>query len=205
MNNNYVQFVGCAPLRSVTTNRNFPEKCETTKVDCDQSGIGFLSYYGAKISGTKPEYIDSSEENIMKAIYFGGPIAVNMKVFQSMIEHRNGNIIYSPKPEECSGKDTSGTTHAVSLSGWGVEEGKKYWMVEDSYGPFFSPFPEHHNQGFFKVIRGEPCLEIDDKSSLLAVQDPTMKRLEEDGSYTVHEIKVLNECCDLRIFKIGCL
>ena len=89
----------------------------------------------------------SGEENMMKEIYARGPITCGIAVPDDLLEYQGG--IY---------KDKTGTTdlvHAISIAGWGEENGQKYWIVRNSWGTFWG------EKGWFRVVRGENNIGIE--------------------------------------------
>lgn len=45
--------------------------------------------------------------------------------------------------------------HDISIVGWGVDAGKKYWTVRNSWGTHFG------EDGFFRVVRGVNNIAIE--------------------------------------------
>lgn len=56
----------------------------------------------------------------------GRPITVSIDVPQELIDYKGG--IFEDKT------GMAGDGHDVSLVGWGVENGVKYWVVRNSWG-----------------------------------------------------------------------
>lgn len=82
----------------------------------------------------------SGEEAMMQEIYQRGPIACGIAVPDSLEEYTGG--IY---------EDTTGDqniVHDISIVGYGVENGTKYWVVRNSWGTHYG------ESGFVRVIRG---------------------------------------------------
>jgi len=82
----------------------------------------------------------SGEEAMMQEIYQRGPIACGIAVPDSLESYTGG--IY---------KDTTGDmniVHDISIVGYGVENGTKYWTVRNSWGTHYG------ENGFVRVIRG---------------------------------------------------
>jgi len=77
---------------------------------------------------------------MMQEIYQRGPIACGIAVPDSLEEYTGG--IY---------QDTTGDlniVHDISIVGYGVENGTKYWTVRNSWGTHYG------ESGFVRVIRG---------------------------------------------------
>ena len=51
------------------------------------------------------------------------------------------------------------TSHAISVVGYGVEDGKKYWLIRNSWGSSWGL------DGFFKLIRGTNNILIESRCS----------------------------------------
>ena len=84
---------------------------------------------------------------MMNEIYNRGPIACGMAVTQEFKNYTGGIF-----------EDKSGAlkiTHDISIVGWGVENGTKYWLGRNSWGSYWGI------DGFFKIIRGQNNLAIE--------------------------------------------
>ena len=84
---------------------------------------------------------------MMQEIYQRGPIACAIAVPPAFRNYTSGIF-----------EDTTGAmekTHEISVVGFGVENGTKYWMVRNSWGTQWG------DQGFAKVIRGVNNINIE--------------------------------------------
>ncbi|XP_063375990.1 procathepsin L-like [Cydia fagiglandana] len=81
----------------------------------------------------------TNEETLKQLVYEKGPLSVALDPADFPTYH--SGILY---PKNC--KDY--ICHAVLLVGYGVENGTKYWILKDSYGP------EVRDQGYVKLVRG---------------------------------------------------
>lgn len=89
----------------------------------------------------------AGEKNMMKEIYARGPITCSIAVPDDLMEYKGG--IY---------RDTTGAKtldHAISVVGWGEENGQKYWIARNSWGTFWG------EKGWFRIVRGENNLGIE--------------------------------------------
>ena len=92
----------------------------------------------------------------------GGPGVVSFLVTNDFFSYSSG--VYTPSP---SASPVGG--HAVALVGWGVDSGKPYWIVQNSWGPGWG------ENGFFRIVRGQDACSIESRSGLAVVkpQAPT--------------------------------
>ncbi|KAK2945248.1 putative Cathepsin B [Blattamonas nauphoetae] len=79
-------------------------------------------------------------DNVMEGLMNDGPMFFAFTVYEDFGFYRSG--IYKHK----YGKAEDG--HAVTLIGWGEENGEKYWLLQNSWGP------EWGENGFFRMRRG---------------------------------------------------
>jgi cathepsin H len=86
-------------------------------------------------------YLD--EYSLQKATYETGPIAISFEVIPSFKHYKSG--VYHN--DTCSSKAIK-TNHAVTVVGYGTENGMDYWFVKNSWGAAWG------DQGFFKMQRG---------------------------------------------------
>ena len=94
---------------------------------------------------------------MMQEIYQRGPIACGIAVPDSLESYTGG--IY---------EDTTGDldiVHDISVVGFGVENGTKYWTVRNSWGSHFG------EQGFFRVVRGVNNIAIESDCSWAVPED----------------------------------
>merc|ERR1740117_360201 len=89
----------------------------------------------------------SGEEKMMQEIYQRGPIACGISVPDSLETYEGG--IYEDKTGDLN------IVHDISVVGYGVEKGVKYWTVRNSWGTHFG------EDGFFRVIRGTNNIAIE--------------------------------------------
>jgi len=80
--------------------------------------------------------------NMQKEIMTNGPIQVAFKVYKSFMSYKSG--VYSKHWWELIPEGG----HAVKIVGWGVEGGKDYWLVANSWNTSWG------DAGFFKIARG---------------------------------------------------
>jgi len=91
----------------------------------------------------------SGESEIAKAIMEGGPVETAFTVYEDFANYESG--IY----HHVQGGVEGG--HAVTIVGWGVEDGTKYWKVQNSWNPYWG------EQGYFRIKRGHNECGIEDQ------------------------------------------
>jgi cathepsin B len=87
----------------------------------------------------------------------GGPGVVGLTVMNDLFSYSSG--VYSP-----SASATVVGRHAVSLIGWGEDNGVAYWICQNSWGATWG------EQGFFRIARGADTCGIESSSGLAVVK-----------------------------------
>lgn len=106
-----------------------------------------IHYYS--VAGTPVD--NGSEYTIRHHIYGWGPVSTGMVIYPDF-------YTFDPKKEiyEWNGQGEPVGGHAIALVGWGERDGKKYWIVRNSWGPKWGL------QGFFYMIRGKNDCKIEE-------------------------------------------
>lgn len=131
---------------------------------------------------------------MMQEIYQRGPISCGVAVTDALEDYTGGIFV-----------DTTNATdvdHDISVVGYGVEDGVKYWLVRNSWGSHWG------EQGFFRIIRGVNNIQIESGCSWATPVDTwTVPRrhktynfdnyLEEDGEEE-EEVNHRNTPCSIR-------
>merc|ERR1711963_216660 len=99
-----------------------------------------MSFEEDKHYGRDTYDVRRSEQHIMEEIQTNGPVEAAFTVYEDFPSYRSG--VY----EHTHGGALGG--HAIRIIGWGVEEGKKYWLVANSWNEGWG------DQGLFKILKG---------------------------------------------------
>ena len=103
------------------------------------------------------EYGTVQGEDQMKAeVYARGPIACSIYAHSDAFQNYKGGVIVDPV-------EYNTTTHVVAISGWGEENGMKYWIGRNSFGTSWGEL------GWFKLQRGVNALDIEKHTCAWAV------------------------------------
>jgi len=93
-----------------------------------------------------------SGENAMLQALQEGPIACGMAVTTGFEEYQGFGIYVDPS-------NITTQEHAISIVGYGVENGEKYWIGRNSWGTYWG------YDGYFRIIRGVNNLGIEESCS----------------------------------------
>jgi len=109
-----------------------------------------------------------SVHNIKAEIFRRGPVTCNIDA-DPLVQgrYRRGDIVADlVRPSD--GKPFE-TDHVISVVGWGVDGGVKYWTVRNSWGEYWG------EDGFFRVLMGKNVINIESDCNwaMLAV-DPVV-------------------------------
>jgi len=96
--------------------------------------------YRAVAGSSKPL---NCSAKIKEEIFKNGPVQTGFMVYEDFMHYKGG--VY----EFTHGQQLGG--HAVKIIGWGNENGKEFWIAQNSWGP------EWGENGFFRIKFGE-CL-----------------------------------------------
>lgn len=104
----------------------------------------------------------------------GGPVTCSVYAHSKSFEEYTGGVIADPA-------QYPGTTHVITLIGWGVEDSKNasepalpYWIGRNSFGTGWG-----ENFGFFRIKRGANTLNLEERPCRWAsVSDETIKAVE---------------------------
>ncbi|XP_043242074.1 dipeptidyl peptidase 1-like [Amphibalanus amphitrite] len=97
-------------------------------------------YYGA-----------SNEALIMQSLIDNGPVAVSFEVYDDFTVYSDGIYHHDYTLDSLQSGELDPfelTNHVVLITGYGVENGVKYWNVKNSWGT------EWGRNGFFRIRRG---------------------------------------------------
>lgn len=95
--------------------------------------------------------VDNNEYDIRHNIFCWGPVSTGMKVYPDFYTFDAKNEIY-----EWNGHGPEVGGHAIEIVGWGEDNGKKYWIIKNSWGDKWG------DGGYFRMIRGVNNCQIEE-------------------------------------------
>jgi len=104
-----------------------------------QSSLHYLSGYND---------INSNVSAIQTEIMTNGPVEACFDVYEDFLSYKSGVYQYT------TGNYLGG--HCVKMLGWGTENGKNYWLCNNSWTTYWG------DQGIFKILRGADECGIED-------------------------------------------
>lgn len=156
---NYNSSQGCSPYEispcehHVPGNRlpcNGDTKTPKCKKTCE---AGYdVPYKKDKRYGKHVYAVRGGEDHIRAELFQNGPVEAAFTVYADLLAYKSG--VYKHVEGDALGG------HAIKITGWGVENGNKYWLIANSWNTDWG------NNGFFKILRGEDHCGIE--SSIVA-------------------------------------
>jgi len=111
----------------------------STDMSCDRTYVSSYEYIGGY-------YGACSEELMMQALVDNGPLAVSFMVYNDFYSYNGGIYHHTGLRDEYNPLEL--TSHAVTLTGYGVENGEKFWNIKNSWGKWWG------ESGYFRIRRG---------------------------------------------------
>ncbi|CAD5233487.1 unnamed protein product [Bursaphelenchus xylophilus] len=87
---------------------------------------------------------DGDEEEMADWVATKGPITIGVNVTRGMFAYKSG--VFDPTPEDCA--QNSLGSHAMAVIGYGTQNGERYWLLKNSWGP------AHGEAGYIRMKRG---------------------------------------------------
>ena len=106
---------------------------------CDNKNNNFDKYFAGET-----KFLEGEIE-IKKEILKNGPVTSMMNLYNDYFYYKSGIYIHNSKYNTVLG------FHSITIMGWGVENGIKYWLIQDSYGA------SKGENGFIKILIGDEC------------------------------------------------
>lgn len=122
------------------TNPPGPTSCDATAKSPYNDFTKKFSYSGKSITGAPYKQLQI-ETQIQQSIMVRGPATTSFTVFRDFLSYVSG--VFQSKEQ---GEPLGGI--AVSIVGWGVDNGTKYWKVKNSFNEYWG------EKGYFRIIRG---------------------------------------------------
>lgn len=118
------------------------------------------------------------EQQMMAEIYARGPIACSVAVTDGFLKYSGG--IFDDKT------NATETDHAISIVGWGEEDGVPFWVLRNSWGSFWG------EDGWMRLVRGVNNVGVEGECAFGVPKDdgwPTPTKIEEEEPVQEEEEK----------------
>eukprot|EP00929_Paragymnodinium_shiwhaense_P000522 TRINITY_DN10075_c0_g3_i1.p2 TRINITY_DN10075_c0_g3~~TRINITY_DN10075_c0_g3_i1.p2 ORF type:complete len:598 (+),score=159.03 TRINITY_DN10075_c0_g3_i1:134-1795(+) len=116
-------------------------ECDLKKMKAKRYRVDNHRYVGSFYGG-------ANEREIMEEVFKHGPVAVGMRVDEDFSFYDSGIYASSVKNNKTAPEEWERVDHGILLIGWGVENGKKYWRLQNSWGQDWG------EDGYFRIARG---------------------------------------------------
>jgi cathepsin B len=87
------------------------------------------------------------EDSIKREIFTRGPVVVPLFLSDDFLVYKSGIYSEMPTATRLTDSKRNRIIHAVKIIGWGQEDAKPFWIVENSFGPNWGM------KGFGKILR----------------------------------------------------
>jgi cathepsin B len=115
---------------------------------CTQSCVDGETWSNSKHFLKSVYSVSSDADQIAAEIMNNGPVEACFSVYSDFLNYKKGVYQYT------TGDLLGG--HCVKIIGWGVESGKPYWLINNSWTTYWG------DKGQFKILRGQDECGIED-------------------------------------------
>jgi len=98
----------------------------TCPYSCSNPAYSFQKYYANKTSKVR---ILRDMESVKAEIMKGGPVTAGMQTYDDLSLYKGGSIYKPGRSAQPSDR------HAVNVVGWGIDRGRSYFIIQNSWGP----------------------------------------------------------------------
>ena len=112
---------------------------------------------GAKVSKTLADW-KCTESKLKSLIYSKGAVSVSVYAAENSFENYKSGVY-----NKC--KKVKEGNHQVLAVGWGTQNGKKYWLVKNSWGTNWG------EKGYFKIERGSNIQNTNGKTGMCGIEE----------------------------------
>lgn len=130
-----------AQTDGLVSEKCFPFK-GTDEVGCDDKCSDETPLKAASVC------VLGSEEAIMRELVVNGPVVAPMFLFDDFLVYKSGVYNRLPTAKQVTDSKRNYVLHPVKIIGWGMENKRPHWLVENSWGADWG------QEGFAKVLRG---------------------------------------------------
>mmetsp|Transcript_150718 Transcript_150718/g.281059 ORF Transcript_150718/g.281059 Transcript_150718/m.281059 type:complete len:550 (-) Transcript_150718:65-1714(-) len=120
------------------------------KLECDLKTLK-----GKRYRADSHRYVGSwygntshSVEMIKEELHKNGPLVLGLEPTEDFMFYSEGVYKSTVPQQHAADQEWERVDHAVLLVGWGEEQGKKYWKLQNSWGPDWG------EDGFFRINMG---------------------------------------------------
>ena len=142
---------------------------------------------GAKVSKTLADW-KCNESKLKSLIYSKG--AVSVSVYATKLRNYKTGVYTG-----CSSVKEG--NHQVLAVGWGTENGKKYWLVKNSWGTNWG------EKGYFKIERGSNIQNTNGKTGMCGIEEVSVLTLSVGLDRYILKDQCVQNCTSSLIYVIG--
>lgn len=108
--------------------------------------------------------ISKDEDQIAAALQQYGPLSIGINA--GLMQHYKGGVA-NPSKQQCNPRSLD---HGVAIVGFGQDQGKKYWIIRNSWGASWG------EKGYYRIARGTGAcgLNTDVNTATMAAEEGTL-------------------------------